>query len=98
MGYYTRYELSQPIITEEIEKVIYELDIDYPLIDGDSCKWYNHEDDMRKLSLQFRDMLFELNGYGEEAGDLWIKYFKNGKMQYCPAIISFVEYDESLLS
>jgi hypothetical protein len=51
------------------------------LDDGERIKWYEHEDDMKKLSGEMRGVLFILNGVGEEHGDEWVKYFKNGKMQ-----------------
>lgn len=44
-------------------------------------KWYGHEEDMRELSLRFPDVLFRLDGEGEEAGDKWIKFFRNGRLQ-----------------
>lgn len=48
---------------------------------GDTMKWYEHEEDMLKVSLAFPGVLFRLDGEGEEAGDKWIKFFRNGKMQ-----------------
>lgn len=52
-------------------------------------KWYGHEDDMRKLSKLFPSFLFTLDGQGEDDGDLWRKYFVNGKMQIAEATISY---------
>jgi hypothetical protein len=63
----------------------------------DSCKWYDHEADMLAFSKRFPDVLFELSGEGEEACDMWRKYFKNGKMQSCPAQITYEPFDESKL-
>jgi hypothetical protein len=62
-----------------------------------NMKWYDHEGDMKMLSSQFRDILFELYGRGEEDNDRWTKYFLNGKMQICLAKIT-VEYPEFDLS
>jgi hypothetical protein len=50
-------------------------------------KWYEHEVDMAKLSIAVPDVLFRLSGEGEESGDIWDKYFLNGKMQICNATV-----------
>jgi hypothetical protein len=56
---------------------------DYAL-DGENrerIKWYEHEEDMLKLSLSLNGIVFRLYGYGEEHGDEWVKFFLNGKKQ-----------------
>jgi hypothetical protein len=53
---------------------------------------------MIKMSLQFPDLIFQLKGEGEEPEDIWIKYYKNGKVQVCYAKITFDEYDETKLN
>lgn len=63
----------------------------------DSCSWYDHEDHMRELSEQEPDELFELRGYGENYEDIWVKYFKSGKMQYEVAKIIIEPFDEAKL-
>ena len=103
MGYYTSYTLEtdaeddQPIVDALREKEV----IGGALSEGfevyESVKWYEHEDDMRSISKAFPAVLFHLHGEGEENGDLWDKYFKNGKMQVCKAVISYPAYDESKL-
>lgn len=82
MGYYTRHELKvNGAIYKDHEYAIAELaGYDEYLFDGESCKWYDHEDDMKKYSLQHPYALFEVTGYGEEAGDIWREFYKNGKM------------------
>lgn len=71
-----------------------------PLIDfvngnADCCKWYEHDEDMVKLSKMFPGVLFTLRGEGEESGDLWVSYYLNGKHQLCKAEAVYPEFDES---
>lgn len=87
MGYYTNHTLQiigghEDILREIIDNdpdTFYGLDIDGSPMD--SVKWYSHEEDMRRISKEYPDLVFKLSGEGEEAGDLWIEYHKNGKMQ-----------------
>jgi hypothetical protein len=58
---------------------------------GDSCKWYDHEEDMTSVSKKFNSVLFVLTGHGEDGDDIWKKYFYNGKMQVANAKITFDE-------
>jgi hypothetical protein len=52
---------------------------------------------MKKLSEEFPDVLFCLEGKGEENGDLWVAYYKNGKTQMCQSEVTYEPYDESKL-
>lgn len=101
MGYLTRFELSITPTTHENdirEKELYGLSV-ADLMDGgwDNYKWYDHENEMRDFSKKYPDTLFELRGEGEEAGDLWVKYFQNGKMQRCHARIEYDDFDPEKL-
>ena len=64
---------------------------------NDQTKWYDHDDDMKKLSKMYPGWIFKLHGEGEETGDLWNKYFKDGKEQYCEGKVVYPPYDESEL-
>lgn len=66
--------------------------IDY-MFCGESCKWYNHEVDMLSVSKVFPEYIFEVHGEGEETGDVWIKWFHDGKMQGGPAEIVLPNFD-----
>jgi hypothetical protein len=66
-------------------------------ISGDRCGWYDHEEDIADLSKRFPDLVFELEGEGEYPRDIWIKYFKNSKMQKCPAKITFDKFSAERL-
>lgn len=109
MGYYTYYEVSfknEPK-TSEYAKKLAEINPEYfgqsyhgfgyetleGMISGDSMKWYDHDRDMMKLSKAFPDELFILHGEGEENGDLWNAYYKDGKMEICRAETVYPEPD-----
>ena len=63
----------------------------------DTVKWYEHEEDMKRISKQFNSLLFILSGEGEENLDSWRKYFLNGRMQVCRAKVAYDSYDEKKL-
>jgi len=105
MGYYTHHSLE--IIEQPAQcsvSILYhmgritELAGYGSLFDGEPCKWYDCEDDMLIYSTDHPDTVFALKGEGEDPGDIWIRYFKDGKGQYCPGKITFDEYDESKLN
>ncbi len=99
MGYYTRHELeivdSNDYVTD-YKKEISEI-ADYTSLFNESCKWYDHEKDMRAYSKKHPNTVFKLSGEGEETGDLWHEYYLNGKMQRANAIITFDKYDANKL-
>lgn len=52
-------------------------------------KWYEWEDDLKKWSLEFPHVRFQMNGEGEESGDIWVAYAKAGRVQQEKAVITF---------
>lgn len=48
-------------------------------VELDSVKFYECESVMRKLSAEYINVLFTVYGDGEEGGDLWVAYYKDGK-------------------
>lgn len=64
---------------------------------GESCKWYDHDRDMRLISQKHPETIFILEGEGEESGDIWKKYYLNGKFQTAKAVVTYEEFDESKL-
>lgn len=100
MGYYTEYDLSFVAESEDQHK---EILTKLSEISGyqandfqgwNSIKWYDHVQDMVKLSTLYQDTLFTLEGEGEESGDLWRAYFKNGKHVRNTAKIVFPDFNE----
>ncbi len=106
MGYYTDFKVEL-IHEDETEKELALGELMKDMGDGyqfnedgwmSECKWYDHESHMRIVSKQFPKVLFKLHGEGEEAGDLWDKYFLDGKMQKCRAEIVYPPFDKKKLS
>jgi hypothetical protein len=60
---------------------------------SDSCKWYEHTDDMIKISKKYPGVLFILSREGENSGDIWKEYFYNGMVQIAIATITFEPFD-----
>lgn len=89
MGYHTDYMLN--IHGKGWEK-IYD-DVLQKIDQGDliSCKWYDHADDMIKISKEYPNHIFKLYGVGENGDDIWAKYFMNGEMQFEPTKIIYPE-------
>ena len=63
----------------------------------DECKWYEHTEDMRKISEKYQNVIFSLYGNGEEDGDMWVNYFMNGKVQTEQAVITYADFDPKKL-
>ena len=63
----------------------------------DECKWYEHTEDMRKISEKYQNVIFSLYGNGEEDGDMWVKYFMNGKVQTEEVVITYADFDPKKL-
>lgn len=92
------FEIEKKVAVE-LAKLIYELGESFSKADekflseveecgicyvlNDSMKWYNHEDDMCKLSAMFPDLYFTLEGDGEEFDDFWRKLFHDGQCIGC---------------
>lgn len=103
MGYYTsfriRLEPENPKILNDLQKTY--IDAKYAFTEkgdaGEEIKWYFFARDMIEFSNKYPNTLFIVDGQGEGSEDIWRQYFKYGKTQYCPAQISFDNYDENKL-
>ena len=93
MSYGTNYTLDydDPDIQEELFNKLDELAHLGMLADGQSCDmypWYEHEEHMIAVSLQFPDTIFILMGVGEHFLDVWQKRFYNGEVhEIMPEIV-----------
>jgi len=99
MGYYTTHKLE--IISGDDYVTDYKAEISkstgYADCFSEEIKWYEHEKDMRNFSEKHPGVLFKLSGEGEDNGDIWVEYYKNGKMQRCKADIVIEGYNENNL-
>lgn len=105
MGYYTDFELKQEgcpeDLYEKLESEVAKMNIfGYGnAADGwyENAKWYDYDDDMCILSLRFPDVLFRLDGCGEDNSDIWRHYYKGGKAQRDCAKTVYESFDENKL-
>lgn len=103
MGYYTSYTLEVIEGDEGLIELFRQSDgeavyaIGNDVSSYEDIKWYGHEKDLKRFSAQYPEALFKLSGTGEESPDIWIKYFRNGKVQFCKAMITFDEFNANLL-
>ena len=104
MGYETNFKITTEV--DDMDKLVGELghisDYDgwFDLYDGVihiDAKWYEYDTHMRKISEQYKDTLFTVNGDGEESGDIWRKYYKNGKCMDASPEFIYPEFDEDKL-
>lgn len=112
MGYYTAFSLTatnengynDSELIAQIWEEMDDQDSSFCIAlneDGGSeepTKWYDHEEDMRKISARHPGVLFALKGEGEEAGDIWIRYFKAGKSYLEQATATFAPFNPDKLS
>ena len=99
MSYHTFFGLDVDPFDEEIydEVVNYNAESKYALSNDHACEWEDHEKMLKYLSKKRPDYLYILQGEGQDHGDMWVKYFKKGKMQFAPAKITFDEFNEKKL-
>lgn len=111
MGYYTFYEIEDvsgqnaerlkldfsngEILTEygALNQIFEHI----PGYAHDTMKWYGYNEDMRRISSEYPNTLIVLSGKGEEAGDMWRAYFRNGEYELAQAQIVYPAPSEAIL-
>lgn len=106
MGYYTKFTVNKPNQWSlelkdsliEISDEFWDRDTVDEFIDGElrELKWYNFKSDLSTLSEKFPDILFEIQGFGEDVAE-WKAWFKNGRSFTSDGRVVFNEYDETKL-
>ena len=81
MGMETLYKLTveadDSVYVEVIQKAIESFGYKFPSF---IAKWYIHEEAMKELSLDFPDVVLNLEGMDDIDFRYWSKKFKNGEL------------------
>lgn len=96
MGYYTDFDFSQN--KQEVIDAIN--DISGYEDEGAayySVKWYDWQDHIKKVSLKFPGYIIILEGEGEEQGDVWKAYAKDGKLAVVHPETHWPDFHEDML-
>lgn len=85
MGYYTTYQItcSDPGQTDEaIDWLVERTGMSRDHFNGNlPAKWYNYNEDMVALSLTRPGLTYRLEGHGEDTGDVWVAWYRDGQTQ-----------------
>ena len=63
----------------------------YHMLNGDSGKWYDYQEDMKAVSNKYPSITFILDRKGENPDDLEKSYYKFGKSEVIKAEITYRE-------
>lgn len=85
MGYYTTFyfhRIEGP--KEDFENMLKDVDKKLGTTcagepDGVVAKWYDYDKDIIELSEKYPDLVFAVEGYGENSDDAWKEWWHNGK-------------------
>jgi len=106
MGYYTNFSIKikqgqaeiidlQMAIEKQSE---YAFDNDGTEIYSEGeIKWYEHSEDMKNVSKLFPDLTLQVDGEGEETGDIRRTFWKDGKYQEAKRVVTIEDFDENKL-
>lgn len=86
MGYRTYHTLTatkgdEDVTDEYISRAADICGVGVSVLYGASeAKWYDHDLDMLKLTAEFPDVLFRLEGHGEGDADIWVEWYTHGAL------------------
>lgn len=120
MGYYTYFSLSMQGKEEDINKVISAAEAledkddnkdwkegirELVTFGGIDAKWYNFEEDFIPFAKQFPDVLFIVDGSGEEEMDIWQLRIKGDETEQHQVVMPpftnpnlFTEHEKEILN
>lgn len=86
-----------PGLVDEMHGICEDLEFDRIDTFYGYAKWYDWEDDLKKLSERYPDFMFTVNGDGEDSPDYWICWIVNGKSQYEQKELTHEPFDPAKL-
>ncbi len=94
MGYYSKFSLDVGKHNKDLPmyKAYISAEAGYHSCFNQEVKWYMFTDDMKKISSENKEVLFELTVIGEDVGDFNRYYFLDGKMQVAKGKIVYEEF------
>ncbi len=101
MGYNTTYKVY--VVNDTPAKWTLDKDLarisDYVFDDGEAhdIKWYEHDAEMKLLSKEHPDTIYEVRGNGEDESDVWVSFYKDGKSYKVNLAPVYPAFDEGLL-
>lgn len=66
----------------------------YVNFEVNDVKWYTYTEDLEAVSKKFPDITIDVEGHGEETGDIWKARFRNGRSEQVDAIMTFPDFTE----
>jgi hypothetical protein len=100
MGYNTDYTLEHDVTEDTLQEVRDQFGaLGYIFDSGglEALYWYEHEEDLLRISALCPEFTFTLTGIGETAGDLWKKRFRAGAVEEVRAEIVWPEFEAILI-
>ena len=104
MGYYTYHKLTiEPKDEKLLAQIITAIESESYEVrqalagDSESMKWYSHDEDMRELSKKWPNVIFHLEGEGEDNEDIWVATYQNGRCHHRHAKIVIDPFDPEKL-
>lgn len=88
MGYRTRFTISvdpkerEPEVGTRLVVVSgYGTELSH-INHGEEVKWYDCDEHCEQVSREFPDVTIRVQGIGEEQGDVWVSFWRDGKVQH----------------
>jgi len=109
MGYSTRYEVEATGFQEEIEAEFFLFKLNRAAnycaaagtttsnrasFETDDIKWYEWQTDLKELSVHFPHVTIDVEGFGEENGDIWKARIRNGETEVVKSVLTFPDFEQ----